>query len=184
MRKKRRLRSGRRGQLLRNNRVIKKENEALQYNVTEEDVRFHLELLQKIIQRMADSSSSIKKWCITVVSGMIMFSFGSGADMIMWSLGPLFMFLLLDTNYKALERKFIVNYDSFVERLCVKYPGESSVGCNVQGNYNYIKKEEIFEIKPPKEVYKYYGQAFKELEICVFYIFFALFIFVFWMCNI
>lgn len=153
-----------------------KEEKGIQFNVTEEDVRFHLKLLQNIIQRMADSSSSVKKWCITVVSGLMMFSIRFGTDLVIWSLGPILMFFLMDMHYNALEKKFIDNYDCFVKRLHnIKFK-EKFTECATFSTKDYVEEEEIFTITPPREVYKYYLPAFLKLEICLFYLSFVAFV--------
>ncbi|MFO0780506.1 MAG: hypothetical protein U0519_01235 [Candidatus Gracilibacteria bacterium] len=72
----------------------------------------HLEFTQAIINRMANNSFLLKGWSITIVGGLLAFSFKE----IDWryaavSLGVIFFFWLLDSYYLFQERLFIKLYD-------------------------------------------------------------------------
>ena len=78
-------------------------------------VQSHLEMLQGVIQRMADNSRYCKLWSITALSAVIFLAARTG---IAWhtliALVPLLLFFLLDVYYLSLERRF---RDSYVRLL-------------------------------------------------------------------
>ena len=81
-------------------------------------VRAHLTILQGIIQRMADNSRACKTWCITLVSAVLILVARQGAsDLLLLAGVPLLLFLLLDTYYLALERRFRRSYAAFVAKV-------------------------------------------------------------------
>ena len=81
-------------------------------------VRAHLTILQGIIQRMADNSRACKTWCITLVSAVLILVARQGAsDLLLLAGVPLLLFLLLDTYYLALERRFRRSYEAFVAKV-------------------------------------------------------------------
>ena len=89
-------------------------------------VRAHLTILQGIIQRMADNSRACKTWCITLVSAVLILVARQGAsDLLLLAGVPLLMFLLLDTYYLALERRFRRSYEAFVAKI---HAGTGGVG--------------------------------------------------------
>ena len=81
-------------------------------------VQAHLTIVQGVIQRMAENSRSCKVWCITLVSAVLVFVVRTdNPDHALIALVPLFLFLVLDTYYLALERAFRDSYNAFVEKL-------------------------------------------------------------------
>ena len=81
-------------------------------------VQAHLTILQGIIQRMADNSRACKTWCITLVSAVLILVARQGAsDLLLLAGVPLLLFLLLDTYYLALERRFRRSYEAFVAKV-------------------------------------------------------------------
>ena len=81
-------------------------------------VQSHLTIVQGVIQRMAENSRSCKLWCITLVSAVLVFVVRTdNPDHALIALVPLFLFLVLDTYYLALERAFRDSYNAFVEKL-------------------------------------------------------------------
>lgn len=81
-------------------------------------VQAHLTILQGIIQRMADDSRACKTWCITLVSAVLILVARQGAsDLLLLAGVPLLLFLLLDTYYLALERRFRRSYEAFVAKV-------------------------------------------------------------------
>ncbi len=81
-------------------------------------VQAHLEITQSIIQRMASNSSSCKAWCITLVSAILVVIADKGkSQYTAIAVIPTFLFLVLDTYYLALEKRFRNSYNVFIEKL-------------------------------------------------------------------
>jgi hypothetical protein len=76
-----------------------------------------LNVLQSIISRMATNSSNCKLWCITLLTGIIVFYLGDNQNVKngMVVLLPLIPFSLLDAYYLGLERFFIKKYNMLLE---------------------------------------------------------------------
>ena len=78
-------------------------------------VQKHLEIMQGVIQRMAENSRSCKVWCVTLVSAILVLVARTGkADHALIALAPTVLFYVLDAYYLGLERRFRNSY----ERLC------------------------------------------------------------------
>ena len=81
-------------------------------------VRTHLELTQRVIERMASNSRSCKVWCVTLAAAVLVLVARTGeARHALIALVPSALFLVLDMYYLALERAFIASYSSFVAKL-------------------------------------------------------------------
>lgn len=88
------------------------------FNIESPAVRSHLEMLQGIIQRMAENSRSCKLWSITALSAVLFFAARTGvAWYTLIALVPLSLFFLLDVYYLSLERRFRRSYESTLEEL-------------------------------------------------------------------
>lgn len=73
----------------------------------------HLELIQNVVSRMANNSSSLKNYCMTLVAAMIGLSAAvRESDILLYLLPIILVFALLDANYLRLERSFRAQYDS------------------------------------------------------------------------
>ena len=81
-------------------------------------VQSHLEMLQGVIQRMAENSRSCKLWSITALSAVLFLAARTGVP---WhsliALVPLSLFFLLDVYYLSLERRFRNTYSFTLEKL-------------------------------------------------------------------
>ena len=81
-------------------------------------VQSHLEMLQGVIQRMAENSRSCKLWSITALSAVLFFAARTGVP---WytliALVPLSLFFLLDVYYLSLERRFRSSYERMLKKL-------------------------------------------------------------------
>ena len=81
-------------------------------------VQSHLEMLQGVIQRMAENSRSCKLWSITALSAVIFLAARTG---VAWhtliALIPLSLFFLLDVYYLSLERRFRGSYECMLKKL-------------------------------------------------------------------
>ena len=78
----------------------------------------HLEIMQGVIQRMAENSRSCKVWCVTLVSAILVLVVRTGeAEHALIALAPTALFYLLDAYYLALEHRFRRSYEGFVTKL-------------------------------------------------------------------
>ena len=81
-------------------------------------VHSHLEMLQGVIQRMAENSRFCKLWSITALSAVLFFAARTGVP---WytliTLVPLSLFFLLDVYYLSLERRFRSSYERILKKL-------------------------------------------------------------------
>ena len=81
-------------------------------------VQAHLEIVQGIIQRMAENSRSCKVWCVTIVSAVLVLVARTGkADHALIALAPTVLFLVLDAYYLSLEGAFRKSYDAFIGKV-------------------------------------------------------------------
>ena len=81
-------------------------------------VHKHLEIMQGMVQRLAENSRSCKVWCITLVSAILVLVARTGiADHALIALAPTALFYVLDAYYLGLERRFRNSYDSFVAKV-------------------------------------------------------------------
>ena len=91
-------------------------------------VRAHIEMMQGVITRMAESSRSCKLWCVTLVAAvLVLVARTEKPDYIFIALIPAALFLFLDSYYLALERAFRKSYDTFVCKLHENTLKESEV---------------------------------------------------------
>ena len=78
----------------------------------------HLEMLQGVIQRMAENSRSCKLWSITALSAVIFLAARTGVP---WhtliAIVPLLLFFLLDVYYLSLEVRFRSAYEGLLDKL-------------------------------------------------------------------
>ena len=70
----------------------------------------HLEFIQNVIDRMASNSSTLKGWCITVVTALLTLTTTNNGYYIVL-VYPIVMFWLLDAYFLRLERLFRKKYD-------------------------------------------------------------------------
>lgn len=116
----------------------------------------HLSILQNIIQRMAGNSSSVKTWCVTLVSALIVVVIDKGKmDYLSVTIFPILLFFLLDTYYLALERGLRNSYSTFVKRL-------------LHEDIAFIS--DLYEIKPEGGLKKLFFLAIFSASIWPFYL--------------
>ena len=90
-------------------------------NVVEIDspsVQSYVSILQSVINRMAANSAGCKTWCVALVSAIVVV----GADKekpgyVAIAVGPLALFLFLDSYYLGLETRFRERYNEFIQKL-------------------------------------------------------------------
>ena len=81
-------------------------------------VQAHVEIIQSVIQRMAENSRSCKLWCVTLVAATLVLVARTGEPRhALIALIPTLLFLFLDSYYLALERAFIRSQNAFVSKL-------------------------------------------------------------------
>ncbi len=81
-------------------------------------VQAHLQMSQSVIQRMANNCASCKAWCIGLVSATLVVVADKGKpDFVLIAVVPTVLFLVLDTCYLALERRFRDSYNKFIKKL-------------------------------------------------------------------
>lgn len=78
----------------------------------------HLEFIQAVISRLANTSVLLKGWGITVVSALVGFAATKDGQPILAAIAliPLFAFAALDAYYLWLERVFRAHYARVVEQ--------------------------------------------------------------------
>ena len=81
-------------------------------------VRAHIEMMQGVINRMAENSRSCKLWCVTLVAAVLVLVARTGEPRhALIALIPTLLFLFLDSYYLALERSFIKSQNAFITKL-------------------------------------------------------------------
>ena len=91
-------------------------------------VQTHLEIMQGVIQRMAENSRSCKVWCVTLVAAILVLVAQTGEPRhALIALVPTVLLLFLDSYYLALEGAFRRSYTKFVDKL---HQGELST-CDI-----------------------------------------------------
>ena len=94
--------------------------ESANYGVESSAVQKHLEIMQSVIQRMAENSRSCKVWCVTLAAATLVLVARTGkADHALIALAPTALFYVLDAYYLMLERRFRKSYNSFVGKVHV-----------------------------------------------------------------
>jgi len=85
---------------------------------TSPSIQTHLSIIQGVIERMANNSTSSKAWCITIVSAILVIVADKGKPDYAWiAIFPTILFAALDAYYLALEKGFRNSYNTFVKKL-------------------------------------------------------------------
>ena len=78
----------------------------------------YLDILQDVIKRMANNSSSCKSLCITLVSAIAVVITNKVKSSYVWiTLIPVVLFCFLDAYYLGLEQGFRATYNEFVGKM-------------------------------------------------------------------
>ena len=78
----------------------------------------HLQIVQGVIQRIAENSRSCKVWCVTLVSAiLVLVAQTKESQHALIALAPIALFWLLDSYYLALERGFRESYNALVGKV-------------------------------------------------------------------
>ena len=118
-------------------------------------VHTHLSIMQAVIARMAEGSRSCKTWCVVIVAAILVLGAGMTEFDHLWiAYVPLILFLGLDMYYLALERRFRVSYNAFLQRL---RGGDVAAG-------------DLFEVRPAGSAARSWIAALGSLSIGPFYL--------------
>ncbi len=83
-----------------------------------QEIQFHLTIIQAVITRMATNSSGCKTWCITIISALFVLIIDKGKNDYIWiTLFPAVLFCVLDIYYLTLEKQFRNSYNEFVAKI-------------------------------------------------------------------
>lgn len=83
--------------------------------ITDKTIK-HLEMIEAVIDRMAQNSFHLKGWAVTIVSliSAILIS-GNDRRLMILLLLPLISFWILDAHYLQLERKYQILYRNVID---------------------------------------------------------------------
>ena len=125
------------------------------WDATSSAVQKHLEIMQGVIRRMATNSFSLKTWCITIVSAiLVVVATKDKPDYVLIALIPIVMFCGLDMYYLALERGFRKAYENFVCKL----------------HAGVLTDDDMYVVKPLGNTWLLWIGAFPSHSIWPFYI--------------
>jgi hypothetical protein len=117
-------------------------------------VQAHLQILESVIQRMANNCTSCKTWSITIVSAILVVISDKGKPELAWlALLPTFLFLALDAYYLALEKAFRNSFNSFVRKL----------------HHEKIGVEDLYSVLPKGSMSAHQIEALKSFSVWGFY---------------
>ncbi|MEX1214256.1 hypothetical protein [Saccharospirillum sp.] len=89
-----------------------------EYDLNSTAVQTHLQIYQNILARMANNSSSVKTWCVTVVSAILVLLIErEEPSALPLAAVPVVLFFVLDVYYLSLEKRFRCSYNQFVKEL-------------------------------------------------------------------
>lgn len=104
----------------------------------------HLEMLQAIIARMAQSSFLIKGWSTTLCAGILAFGTKpSDFSFALLNVCPIVVFWALDAYYLSLERQYRVRYEKAASiistklSLCPIEPDDRPAAANIKTSWPY-----------------------------------------------
>ena len=103
----------------------------------------HLEMIQSIIQRMANNSFMLKGWAVTLIVAIFALADeNTNQNYFGLTYIPAIAFWFLDAYYLQLERKFKILYDEIRQKSAVDFD------LSIQDiNYKKIKKEKLRYVK-------------------------------------
>lgn len=140
-----------------------------QLNHESSAVQKHLEIMQGVINRMAENSRSCKVWCVTLVAATLVLVARTGEPQhALIALVPTLLFLFLDSYYLALERAFIKSQNNFVAKV-----HESS-----------LKLTDIYRVAPTEMRLSLVVRCLGSVSIWLFYPLVAITIFLAWLLII
>jgi len=118
-------------------------------------IQTHLGIIQNVIQRMSDNSSSCKAWCVSLVAAVLVIIADKGKPEYAWiALLPTIVFASLDAYYLALEKAFRNSYNKFITKLHKKQ----------------LTEEDLYSIAPMGNMSKLQFAAYKSFSVWGFYV--------------
>ena len=127
--------------------------------------RTHLEIIQGVINRMAENSRSCKVWCVTLVAATLVLVARTGEPQhALIALTPTLLFLFLDTYYLALERAFRNSYNGFVTKM----------------HRLELKPSDLYRVAPTGMGWNLFGRSLGSVSIWMFYTLVAITILLAW----
>lgn len=142
--------------------MAKNRKKFMKENKENSSVLKHIDILQNIITRMSSASENCKKYSITLVTAIILFSFKDKSDKIVFiSFIPISLFYILDAYYLSMERQFRQAFNSFTKSLN-------------KGDFNYESVYDISHTKTIKTSFKGITSSMFSITTGIFY--FLLFI--------
>ncbi len=130
-------------------------SDSSRYDLNSTAVQTHLQLYQNILARMANNSSSVKTWCVTVVSAILVLLIEREEECALaLAMIPVSLFFVLDVYYLSLEKRFRWSYDHFVRSL------------HCEGENSEIK---LFEVVPDQQKLKPIKESICSFSIWPFY---------------
>ena len=99
----------------------------------------HINMMQGIINRMADNSKSCKQWCILLVSAILTIAIKDSTvsgNTILLCFIPIVMLCFLDSYYLYLERQARYSMNVFVDKLSQHRDVENMVFRVIMGRYD------------------------------------------------
>ncbi|MCX7998696.1 MAG: hypothetical protein N3A69_07055 [Leptospiraceae bacterium] len=91
------------------------------YKIDSQLISNHLNILQSIIQRMANASLSSKTWAITIVSGILAILLEKEKlEFVYLAIIPNLLFGFLDAYYLTQEKRFRESFNQFIQKLNYK----------------------------------------------------------------
>ena len=113
-------------------------------NISMDDVRQYLQMLQDIINKMASNSSNYKAWAITLFTAMAALMIGVEVmRQWMWIiLFPIVLFYFIDAYYLGLEKDYRNLEASFIKKFCAP---EDCSSCVYDFNYTHADGYKKYE---------------------------------------
>lgn len=117
-------------------------------------IQAHLSILQSIIQRMSSNSASVKAWCVSLVSAVLVVVIDKGKNnCTLIAFFPILLFFALDAYYLALEKGFRGSYDKFIKKL----------------HKEKLVSEDLFAVSPEGNTFKLFIHSLGSFAIFPFY---------------
>lgn len=118
-------------------------------------VQSHLTIYQNVIQRMASNSAMSKVWCITLVSAILVIVADKGKPQYTLIANiPTLLFLVLDTYYLALEKRFRNSYKAFIRKL----------------HMGKIEADDLFDVFPKGDSFELFIISLISFSVWPFYL--------------
>lgn len=108
--------------------------------MSDENKRYHLNMIQGIISRMGNNSFALKGWSVGIMIAIYAFAGQNSNKAVIITLIPLVVFWILDAYYLSLDRRFRMLYDS------VRIKDDKEINFSMDFNDLKIKVGEVKKI--------------------------------------